>query len=64
MYSGNKPWSNYSFENQKSFFNFLSKTKKIPEIPNTFSKAGKEFINNYLIIIIHVKKIFLINYYI
>ena len=46
MYSGNKPWSNYSFENQKSFFNFLSKTKKIPEIPNTLSKAGKEFINH------------------
>ena len=45
IYSGNKPWSNYNFENQKSFINFLSKTKKIPEIPNTLSKSGKQFLN-------------------
>lgn len=48
IYSGKKPWSNYKFEKQIEFINFLSKTNKIPEIPKSISNKCKEFLNYLL----------------
>ena len=44
VYSRKKPWSHYSFKNNKEFFDFLNKNHLIPTIPKKLSMQCQELI--------------------
>ena len=45
IFSKQKPWSHYIFENNSKFLEFLGKTNVIPNIPRKLSRQCQELIN-------------------